>query len=137
MPKEANPSMLTNLQGTKVRIIKTMKVMMDDFKNKDMNKNEVVGLDLEVTGSPETTEMRTSVVIAIKMMISNETTNTEYFYFISELLGQQSRSKHAIYDTTTTLNSTYNSKQYLLIGLKHADSLTNVSHFTINITLLE
>lgn len=87
MPKEANPSMLTNLQGTKVRIIKTMKVMMDDFKNKDMNKNEVVGLDLEVTGSPETTEMRTSVVIAIKMMISNETTNTEYFYFISELLG--------------------------------------------------
>jgi len=79
--------MLTNLQGTKVRIIKTMKVMMDDFKNKDMNKNEVVGLDLEVTGSPETTEMRTSVVIAIKMMISNETTNTEYFYFISELLG--------------------------------------------------
>ena len=87
MPKEANPSMLTNLQGTKVRIIKTMKVMMDDFKNKDMNKNEVVGLDLEVTGSPETTEMRTSVVIAIKMMISNETTNIEYFYFISELLG--------------------------------------------------
>jgi len=79
--------MLTNLQGTKVRIIKTMKVMMDDFKNKDMNKNEVVGLDLEVTGNPETTEMRTSVVIAIKMMISNETTNTEYFYFISELLG--------------------------------------------------
>jgi len=79
--------MLTNLQGTKVRIIKTMKVMMDDFKNKDMNKNEVVGLDLEVTGSPETIEMRTSVVIAIKMMISNETTNTEYFYFISELLG--------------------------------------------------
>ena len=87
MPKEASPSMLTNLQGTKVRIIKTMKVMMDDFKNKDMNKNEVVGLDLEVTGNPETTEMRTSVVIAIKMMISNETTNTEYFYFISELLG--------------------------------------------------
>lgn len=71
-------------------------------------------------------------------MTLNETTNTEYFYFMSELLRIGVHDNNLLFLSYVHFKSTY-TKHVALINWSQIKLtlFTNVSHFTLNITLLE